>query len=128
MTMSRHHIHLQKVQPIAGFAAVDMPPETYGWILTRAFVCSDDPAFYLYCDQISKVFLNRYFIDVINHFLVVLHVDLSADVYVNHFPIQIRILAKRDVKAGEPISYSDIADIAALRFPGNVRSYELSSR
>jgi len=115
---SGYHYRLDRVQPLAGFAAADIPPEAFGWILTRAFVCSDDPTFYLYCDQISKMFLNRYFIDAINHFLVVIHVDLSADVYVNHFPIQIKILAKRDTKAGEPIRYNDIADIAEIRFPG----------
>jgi hypothetical protein len=47
----------------------------------------------------------------------VIHIDLSADVYVNDFAIQIKILAKRDVKAGEPISNKDIADIVALHFP-----------
>jgi hypothetical protein len=118
MVTNQYHVHLEKVQPMAGFAAADMPPETFGWILTRAFVCSDDPEFYLYCDQISKMFLNRYFIDRINQFLVVIHIDLSADVYVNDFPMQIKILAKRDVKAGEPIRYNDIADIAELRFAG----------
>jgi hypothetical protein len=48
----------------------------------------------------------------------VFHIDLSADVYVNDFPIQIKVLAKRDVNAGEPINQNDIADIAELRFPG----------
>ncbi|MBA7696273.1 hypothetical protein ES703_104916 [subsurface metagenome] len=118
MDTNQNHIHLQKVQPMAGFAATDIPPEAFGWILTRAFVCSDDAAFYLYCDQISKMFLNRYFIDAINHYLILIHSDLSADVYVNKFPIQIKILAKRDVNAGEPIGSRDIADIAELRFPG----------
>lgn len=118
MAANESHIRLERVQPLAGFAAADMPPKTFGWILTRAFVCSDDPAFYLYCDQISKMFLSRYFIDAVRNFLVVIHIDLSADVYVNDFPIQIKILAKRDMKAGEPIRYNDIADIAELRFAG----------
>jgi hypothetical protein len=117
MAISQHHIHLDTVPPIAGFAAADIPPEAFGWILTRAFVCSDDPEFYLYCDHISKTFLNHCFIDAVNNFLVVIHTDLSADVYVNDFPIQIRILAKRDVRAGEPLGYSDIADMSELRFP-----------
>lgn len=118
MDTNQYHIHLQKVTPMAGFAAVDMPPGSFGWILVRAFVCSDDPSFYLYCDQISKMFLNHYFIDAINHYLILIHSDLSADVYVNEFPIQFKALAKRDVNAGEPIRSSDIADIAEIRFPG----------
>jgi len=118
MVTNKSHLHLQKVQPMAGFAATDIPPEAFGWILTRAFACSDDPAFYLYCDQISKMFLNRYFIDAINHYLVLIHIDLSADVYVNNFPIQVKMLPKRTVKAGEPVSQNDIANITELRFLG----------
>jgi len=117
MVTNKSHLHLQKVQPMAGFAATDIPPEAFGWILTRAFVCSDDPAFYLYCDQISKMFLNRYFIDAINHYLVLIHIDLSADIYVN-FPFQAKMMTKRKPKAGEPIYQNNIADIAELRFPG----------
>jgi hypothetical protein len=118
MGTNQFHIHLQRVQPMAGFAAANIPPKSFGWILSRAFVCSDDPKFYLYCDQISKMFLNRYIVDAISHFLVVIHIDLSADVYINDFQIQIKVLAKRDVKAGEPLLHSDIADIAEIRFPG----------
>jgi len=119
MNTNQNHIYLKKVPLMDGFFVVeDMPPGAFGWKLTRAFVCSDDPAFYRYCDEISKVFLNSYFVDAINHYLVLIHSDLSADVYVNEFPIQIKILAKRDVKASEPIGSSAIADIAELRFPG----------
>lgn len=119
MNTNQNHIYLKKVPFMDGFFVVeDMPPGAFGWKLTRAFVCSDDPAFYRYCDEISKVFLNSYFVDAINHYLILIHSDLSADVYVNEFPIQIKILAKRDVKASEPIGSSAIADIAELRFPG----------
>lgn len=119
MNTNQYHIHFQKVPLMDGFFVVeDIPPGAFGWKLVRTFVCSDDPTFYRYCDQISKVFLNHYFIDTINHYLILIHSDLSTDVYVNKFPIQIKILSKRDVNAGEPIGYSDIADIAELRFPG----------
>lgn len=119
MNTNQNHIHLKKVPLVDGFFVVeDMPPGAFGWKLIRAFVCSDDPAFYRYCDNISKVFLNSYFVDAINHYLILIHSDLSADVYVNEFPIQFKALAKRDVNAGEPIMSSDIADIAEIRFPG----------
>ena len=118
MTENLHHIHLEKVQPLAGFAASDIAPESFGWILQRAFVCSDEQTFYVYSDQISRMFLNHYFLDAITHYLILIHKDLSADVYVDSFPIQVKMLAKRDLKAGEPVSQNDIADIAELRFPG----------
>jgi hypothetical protein len=111
-------MHLPKVPAIAGFAAADMPPKSYGWVLMRAFVCSDDSSFYTYSDQISKMFLNRYFIDGINRYLILIHSDSSADVYVNEFPLVFKALAKRDINAGEPIKSNDIADISEIRFPG----------
>jgi hypothetical protein len=101
---------------MAGFAAGDIAPKNFGWILTRAFVCSDDPAFYMYCDQISKMFLTSYFIDNICNYLILTHRDLSADIYVN-FPFQVKMMTKREPKAGEPIYQNDIADIAELSFP-----------
>jgi len=117
MAENLHHIHLEKVQPLAGFAATDMAPQSFGWILERAFVCSDDPTFYLYSDQISKMFLKDCFVDNVYNYLILIHRDLSADVYVN-FPLQAKMMMKRAVKAGEPIYQNDIADIAELRFPG----------
>jgi len=116
MDTNQYHIHLQKVPPMAGFAAADMPPEAFGWILARAFVCSDDPEFYLYCDQISKMFLTNCFIDSICNYLILLHIDLSADVYIN-FPFQAKMMAKCKPEAGKPIYLNEIADIAELRFP-----------
>jgi hypothetical protein len=117
MPENQCHIHLNRVQPLAGFAATDMPPETFGWILTRAFACSDDPQFYLYCDQISKLFLTNCLIDNICNYLILIHRDLSAEVYVN-FPFQAKMMIKRELKAGELLYQNNIADIAELRFPG----------
>jgi len=117
MAMNQYHMHLKKVQPMAGFAAGDIAPKNFGWILSRAFVCSDDPAFYMYCDQISKMFLTSYFIDNICNYLILTHRDLSTDIYVN-FPFQVKMMTKRELKAGEPIYQNDIADIAELCFPG----------
>jgi len=116
MVTKGSHTRLEKVPPLAGFTATDMPPKAFGWILTRAFVCSDDPAFYLYCDQVSKLFLANFFIDNICNYLILIHRDLSADVYVD-FPFQAKMMTKREVKAGEPIYQNDIAAIAELRFP-----------
>jgi len=116
MSSQGSHIHLQKVHPMAGFAATDIPPKAFGWILTRAFVCSDDSEFYLYCDQISKMFLKSCFVDNICNYLILLHIDLSADVYIN-FPFQAKMMAKCKPEAGKPIYLNEIADIAELRFP-----------
>jgi len=115
--IDQFHTRLKKTRPLSGFAATDILPKSFGWILTRAFVCSDDPAFYLYCDQISKMFLTSHFVDNICNYLILAHRDSSVDVYVN-FPFQAKMMTKREAKAGEPIYQNDIADIAELRFPG----------
>jgi len=48
--------------------------------------------------------------------LVIIHQDLSADLYVNDFGILVEIKAKRDIKAGEIITQGDIADIRKVKF------------
>jgi len=49
--------------------------------------------------------------------LVLVHEDLSADVYVNDFEVAATFRSKRSAKAGELIRLSDIADIQSLKFP-----------
>ena len=52
------------------------------------------------------------------NFLILIHQNLSADIYINNFPIEIKCRSKRPVKENEMISDNDIADIIELRFPG----------
>jgi len=54
----------------------------------------------------------------INAFLILIHQDLSADVYVNDFPIIYEGMHKRDLQAGEIVMLQDIADIRSLKFLG----------
>lgn len=62
------------------------------------------------------MFLTDYFVDNIYSYLILIHRDLSADIYVN-IAFQAKMMTKRTVGAGEPIYQNDIADIAELRFP-----------
>jgi len=96
-------IHVDKVQDLAGFAAENVKGGETVKVLTRALLTSDDPEFYQYSEQISNIFLNknRIQIDGVHQFLVVIHQDLSADLYVNDFGVLVEIKAKRDIKAGE---------------------------
>ena len=112
------HFRIEKVQPIAGFAAEQIGPNESGRVLIRAYFNSDDPEFYRHVEQISSIYLgSRVLIDSVHAFLVVIHNDRSADVYVNQIPVEIKILAKKDIKPGL-VSIEDIADVQELRFSG----------
>src|SRR3990167_1177694 len=95
--------HFDNVQDLAGFAAENVKGGETVKVLTRASLTSDDPEFYQYSESISNIFLNkkRIQIDNVYQFLVILHQDLSADLYVNDFGVLVEIKAKRDIKAGE---------------------------
>ena len=116
------HFHLDVVQDITGFSPINVSPGNYFWLLTRSSVTSDEPEFYKYVDQISDTFFNRCGIlqNAVYQFLILIHEDLSGELYINDFPIEIEILAKRDIKALELVTNQDIADIRRLKFP-NIR-------
>jgi len=113
------HIHLSRVQNIVGFAAENVNEKESVEVLTKALLTSDQKEFYEYIEQISNTFLGKakVFADYTYQFLIVIHEDLSADLYVNDFPVVVIIRAKRDIKKGELISQNDIADIKSLNFP-----------
>ena len=114
--------HFENVPDIDGFAVCNVPKDHYFWALCTSRVTSDEPIFYKYIEEISKIYLHatNYKIGVnsICSFLVLIHKNLSADIYINDFPIQIKCRSKRSVKENELISDNDIADIIELRFPG----------
>ena len=110
--------HFNKVQDLAGFAAENAKSGETVKVFTRALLTSDDSEFYQYSESISNIFLNknRIQIDSVYQFLVIIHQDLTADLYVNDFGVLVEIKAKRDMKAGEVITQGDIADIRKVRF------------
>ncbi len=111
--------HIQKIQDIAGFATENAKAGDTLGVLTRAILTSDEPEFYQYSEKISNLFLNqnRVLVNGVCQFLVVIHQDLSADLYVNDFPVLAEIKAKRDMEAGEIITHNDVADIRKVKFP-----------
>lgn len=60
---------------------------------------------------------NKIPIDGVCQLLVVIHTDLSADLYINDFIVSVEIKSKRDVKAGEVIMLGDLADLRKVKFP-----------
>lgn len=110
-----------KTSNIIGFVAESTQPgATHVKVCSKiALMTSEDPGFYMLMEQIARIFLSAIplSIDHIFKFLVVLHNDLLADIYVNDFPETLKVKVKRPVQKGEMIYVSDIDDIAALQFP-----------
>ena len=105
------HISLSKVQDIGGFATENAEKGEQKKVLTKGAVTSDQKEFYIYTEQISEMFLNKtnILINEVYQFLVIIHKDLSADLYINNFPVVAEIIAKREIQKGEAISQNDIA-------------------
>ena len=113
------HFHLDTVQDIGGFSLTNVEKGNYFWLLTRATTNSDEPEFYKYIEQLSNPLFNKVgvFPDAVHQFLILIHNDLSADLYVNDFLVAVELMIKRDVKNFEVITHGDIADIRRLKFP-----------
>lgn len=113
------HIRLSQVQDIVGVAVENAKKGEQVKVLSKASFISDQAEFYNYTEQISNIFLGKakVLIDAVYQFLVIIHKDLSADLYINDFPVVVEIRAKGEIKKGEAISRNDIADIKKLTFP-----------
>lgn len=113
------HFKLSNITNLAGFAAENVKPGVVGPVLARASLTSEDPEFFGYMEQITASFLvpAGVWVDKVHHFLVVMHGDATADLFVDDFPVAVEMKAKRDIKKGELITQGDIADIRRLNFP-----------
>ena len=112
---------LENVQPLHGFAASNALPGQSVWVLTKSRLTSDDADFYKFSDQFAAIYLapKGISVDSVIYLLVLHHLDDSAEVYLNEsLPIHLQLRIKRDVQAGQPVKFSDIGDIRALRFEG----------
>ncbi|MFC1946604.1 hypothetical protein ACFLXY_01645 [Chloroflexota bacterium] len=119
ITNNSTHFHLDAVQDIGGFSLTNAEKDHYVRILTRATITSNEPEFYGYIDQLSNPIFSKVgvFRDAVHQFLLIIHNDLSADLFINDFLVSIEMMAKRDVKKGEIVMHHDIADIKRVSFP-----------
>ncbi len=119
------YFHIDKAEDFAGFSPINVEKGHYFWLLTRASITSDEPLFYKYIEQISNYFFSRAKVlqNAVYQFLVLIHKDLSADLYINNFTVMIEIMAKRNIEKFQPVTSNDIADIRRLKF-SNIKILE----
>lgn len=91
-------------------------------ICQRAFLTDIDGDFFNCClDQISKMFLNEWKIrektneSSISNCLILINNKNSAKIYIN-LPTTMKIIAKKRLRAGGPVTREDIADIREIVF------------
>ena len=91
-------------------------------MLVRAEITSDQPEFPLFMQGITNLVVGKardtgvlVQMDRVSALLVVTHEGGNADLYLQDFPFEIEILAKRNLAKGEMIYHSDIADVRRLR-------------
>jgi len=118
MRLSQNRVHLKNVQNFVGFVVEITPERDIAKVQTHGSLISDDPLFYTYIEQITLIFLKDSFVNAIHEFLLLIHDDYSADIYINNIPKQILMMAKRDLKKGEIVRKNDIADIGEICFKG----------
>lgn len=114
------HVHVNKVQHIAGFIAGFLPDNRVD-VEVSGGIISDMPEFYKYIDQISNIYFSSpefsANVNNIHGFLILIHDDLSADIYINDFKVVTEIRLKHNLEVGTLVRQSNIADILALRTP-----------
>jgi len=111
-------IHFDNVENFIGFVIETAKEGEMVKVQTRVSLVSDSPLFYTYIDQISGIFLKTVLVGHVFQFLVLIHENLSADLYLNDLPVKVLMMTKRDLKKGEVITTGDIADIQQLSFEG----------
>ena len=113
-------VHVNNVQHIAGFLA-NVFPDNRADVEVSGGLTSDSPKFYTYINQISNIYFSSSEVsanvNLIHGFLILIHDDLSADIYINDFKVKVEIRLKRNVEVGMLVRRSDIADILELRSP-----------
>jgi hypothetical protein len=111
------HFILNSVPQVDGFAATDAIPGEKAKIIQKTIITSETPIFYKSIDGVVSTFLGRLTMpQMINNFVIVVHSDLSADVYLNSIPITALIIAKHDIDMLSPVPKSAIADITDMHF------------
>lgn len=121
------HVQLEKVEPVAGFIEDFTSDRRQIKVAVSRGLISDTPEFYKHMEELTKIYFSAEFlektqrtVDSMHRFLILVHSDLSADIYVNDFQVVTTVRLKRDIEnfeVGALIWHSDIADMHELDFP-----------
>lgn len=81
------------------------------------FVVSDQTEFHTIAGHISNLILGKlYPIDLIYNYLIIIHLDKTADIYINYNSYILGVVLKKSIRAGDLLAIKDMADIDSLKF------------
>ena len=88
-------------------------------IINRAFATSDSAMFYVFAEQIANLIFPKLEVstDEIDRYLMVLHPDDVADVYLQDLQPQARVRVSRALAAGDLVRRNDLSTIEDVQFP-----------
>lgn len=120
MDYMQYELNLDRL--FAGFTTQPIQGPCYLWLQTKGLVTPDngEMSFYNIMESFSNLVLGPYLKDgkhLISHIsnaLAILDQQKKARVYVNA-PIMVKMQAKKNVSAGEPVYNDDIADVVDFR-------------
>jgi len=114
------HFHLNKVENFVGFSLNIAGEGEMVKVLTRAALTSDEDDFYNYIEQISRHYLSKIGTTAnnVHQLLILIHEDLSANIFINNIQIFLEILPTHALGRGEIVTHRDIADINKLKIIG----------
>lgn len=109
--------------PLAGFAVTPARPGERVMVQTTEFLSSEDGDLLINrLEEISRAIFPALPMDVhilessIDHLLILIQRDGTAEIYINEPHLVLNIKSKRDLKKGEYVTEDDIADIDKLKF------------
>lgn len=118
------HVKLNDLK-INGFSIQNTLVGEKGSVLVRASITSDQKEFYRYMKQMTNLLVGlarkvgvELLINQVSSLLLVTHIDGTADLYFQHVPMTLEIIAKHDLAGGQVVYQSSLADIRRISFPG----------
>lgn len=91
-------------------------------VQVKGSATSESPFFLMYAEQIANLIFPKLgsikLKDEVNNYLAVIHIDNTADVYIQEFATAVKVKLNRSIKVGEPIYPKDIDDMVEVSFPG----------
>jgi hypothetical protein len=88
-------------------------------VITRAVATSDSPTFFVYAEQIANLIFPKIGVpnDYVDRYLMVLHEDATAEVYLGDFRVEAQVRVTRPIEADELLRQNDLSSIEEIRFP-----------
>jgi hypothetical protein len=102
---------------LEGFALQDGLGGNKIKIQTEGFLYSSKEMFHIILDQIKNIF-SSLDLQKSNDFIIIIHPNKEADIYIDNIDITFKAIPKRSVKKGEGIYKRDIADISDINLEG----------